>query len=170
MVHSHSLEAYNSLNVSVSERYVLHMLAERGPSCQSELAAFQANTESFKEQIENTPAVQEAIKSGMQRDEIQAIRLAASSKYGQNLAGRLSDLEKSGMILSVGCKPDPYTGHSAKIYELNPHPQRVEKQKALTAKQLLERIAKLRNTMLMYGDQSISAKAVVNMLDKVVSV
>jgi hypothetical protein len=169
-VHANSLEAYFSLNLSVSERYVLNMLAERGPSCQSELAAFEQNTDSFKEQIENSPAVQEAIRQGLPQDKIDSTRGAASSKFGQNLAGRLSDLEKSGMILSRDCKPDPHTGYLAKIYELNPNPKRIEKQKALTARQLLERINKLRDMMEMYKDEQLPARSIVAMLDKVISV
>lgn len=142
-MHTNSLEAYSTVDLTKGERSAVELLAKYGPASQAELIqACCANEPSF-----------------------QAMEDAQRVKAGQNLYARLHGLKKQGYAIIVGTKPDPWTDNTVDIYALNPNPSAVPATPKLpSAKVLLERIRGLEDAMGMYGTQAVAANSVITML------
>lgn len=144
-MNENSLEAYATVDLTKGEREAVNLLAKYGPASQAELiAACCANEPRF-----------------------QAMEDAERVKAGQNLYARLHGLKQSGFAIIVGTKPDPWTGNTVDVYSLNPHPDRKEKPKKLSAKVLLARIQAMEQKFECLGNQAVSAASVTALLRKV---
>lgn len=141
-----SLEAYATVNLTKSERFTMELLAKYGPASQAEL---------IKACCEQEPS-------------FQAMEDAQRVKAGQNLYARLHGLKKAGYALVIGTKPDPWTGNTVDVYDVNPNPVAAEaSKKGPSLKTVLSRIEDLEAQFAGLGNSAVAASSLVVMLRKV---